>query len=230
MTYHNYNAFINYLKSLQDLKYKEFHSKLTFTKYEIIGIRVPLLRKIAKEIINSNYKKFLNDVGSLYYEEVFIEGLVITSLKEDELLNYLPKFIKKIDNWAICDSFCNSLKIVKKDYKKYFDYFKNYLKSNDEFTIRVALVVFLSFYVNEDYINEIFGLIDQITIDKYYVNMAIAWLLAECFIKYPKETDDYLTKSKINNFTFNKTISKICDSYRVSKEEKERLKSMRRSK
>jgi len=60
--------------------------------------------------------------------------------------------------------------------------------------------------------------------------MAIAWLLAECFIKYPKETDDYLTKSKINNFTFNKTISKICDSYRVSKEEKERLKSMRRSK
>lgn len=228
MIYQNYDDFVNYLKSLQDLEYKKFHQKLTFTKYEIIGIRVPILRKIAAYIIKGDYRKFLNEVGNKYYEEVFIEGLVIASLPEEELFHYLPTFIKKIDNWAICDSFCNSLKVIKNNPNKYFDYFKDYLFSNREFVIRVGLVIFLNFYVTEEYLKEIFKLIDQITLDKYYVNMAVSWLLAECFIKYPEETKEYLKITKINNFTFNKTISKICDSYRVSKETKERLKKMRR--
>lgn len=228
MSYQNYDDFINYLKSLQDIEYKKFHQKLTTTKYEIIGIRVPILRSIAKEIIKTNYKKFLNDVGSTYYEEVFIEGLVIASLPEEDLFFYLPTYINKIDNWAICDSFCNSLKFIEKDPDKYFDYFKNYLTSKEEFKIRVGLVVLLNFYVQEKYLKDIFDLIDNIKIDKYYVNMASAWLLAEMYIKYPNETLEYLKRSKVNNFTFNKTISKICDSYRISKEEKERLKKMRR--
>lgn len=228
MKYQNYKDFLNYLKSLQDLKYKEFHSRLTFTKYEIIGIRVPIMRKIAKELIKEDYQKFLNNVGNKYYEEVFIEGLVIASLKEEELFSYLPKYVKKIDNWAICDSFCNSLKIVNRNPSKYFDYFKEYLKSADEFTVRVALIVYLNFYIKEEYLFKIFELIDEITLDKYYINMAIAWLLAECYIKFPKETINYLKVTKVNNFTFNKTISKIRDSYRVDKETKERLKKMRR--
>lgn len=226
--YQNYRDFIQYLLSLQDLKYKEFHQKLTFTKYEIIGIRVPVLRKIAKEIAKNYSEDFLKCLGDKYYEEVFLEGLVIASLPEDKLLKYLPKYVNKIDNWAICDSFCNSLTIVKKDYQKYFEYFKEYLKSSKEFTVRVALVVLLNFYVNENYIEEIFKLVDEIKLDKYYVNMAVAWLLAECYIKYPDKTVNYLKVAKINNFTFNKTISKISDSYRVTKEEKEKLKKMRR--
>jgi len=224
----SYKEFLDYLKSLQDFKYKEFHSRLTFTKYEIIGIRVPILRKIAKEISKENPIKFLNNVGNKYYEEVFIEGLVIANLPEEQLLRYLPTYIKKIDNWAICDSFCNSLKIVKKDSSKYFNYFKEYLFSKEEFTVRVGLVVLLNFYVNERYVKQIYKLIDQITLDTYYVNMASSWLLAECYIKYPEQTKEYLKITKINDFVFNKTISKINDSYRVTKEEKEFLKSQRR--
>ncbi len=223
-----YKEFINVLKANQDLKYRDFHKKLTFTKYEIIGIRAPVLRSIAKEIVKDDYKSFLNSVKSTYYEEVFIEGLVIASLPEEKLFNYLPKFISKIDNWAICDSFCSSLKIVKNDYPKYFSYFKSYINSGEEFKVRVALVVFLNFYIKEEYLKELFDLIDSITLDKYYVDMAIAWLLTEMFIKYPKETEIYLSITKINDFTFNKTISKICDSYRISREEKEKLKKLRR--
>ncbi|MBQ6687544.1 MAG: DNA alkylation repair protein [Bacilli bacterium] len=226
--FQNYNEFINYLFSLQDLKYKEFNKKLIFTKYEIIGIQVPRLRKIAKEIINSNYKMFLDNVGSTYFEEVFIEGLVIASLPESELMSYLPKFILKIDNWSICDSFCNSLKIIKSNPSKYFEYFSEYIPNKEEFTVRVALVVFLNFYVDKEYLYKIFELIDQIKLDKYYTNMAIAWLLAEMFIKYPEETKRYLTRTKINNFTFNKTISKINDSYRASEDVKIKLKELRR--
>lgn len=226
--YQNYNSFIELLKSNQDLKYKKFHQKLTFTKYEIIGIRVPILRSIAKEIKKSDYQKFLKEVGRNYYEEVFIEGLVIASLPDNELFEYLPKYISKIDNWAICDSFCNSLKFIKKNPQKYFEYFKNYLMSDSEFTVRVGLVVFLNFYVSKEYLNEMFEQIDKIVLDKYYVNMAASWLLAEMFIKYPDETKKYLRVTKINDFTFNKTISKICDSYRVSKEMKEELKKLRR--
>lgn len=226
--FQNYNDFINYLFSLQDLKYKEFNKKLTFTKYEIIGIRVPILRKIAKEIIKSDYHKFLDNGGTTYYEEIFIEGLVIAALPESEIMNYLPNYILKIDNWAICDSFCNSLKIVKINPLKYFEYFSIYINSEEEFSVRVALVVFLNFYIKKKYLNKIFNLIDQIKIDKYYTNMAIAWLLSEMFIKYPEETQKYLNKTKINDFTFNKMISKVCDSYRVSEEVKIRLKELRR--
>lgn len=228
--YQTYEQFIDYLKLNQDLKYKEFHKKLTFTKYEIIGVKVPILRRIAKEILKSDYKTFLKDVKTKYYEEVFIEGIIVASLKEEEFFHYLPEYVSKIDNWAICDSFCNSLKIVKNDYQKYFEYFKNYLYSEEEFKVRVALIVYLNFYVNEKYLDEIFELIDKITLDKYYVNMATSWLLAEMFIKYPAKTINYLKKSKVNNFVFNKTISKIRDSYRVSKEVKEVLKNMRRTK
>jgi len=223
-----YQEFINSLKINQDLKYRDFHKKLTFTKYEIIGVRVPILRKLAKDICKYDYKNFLSNVGSSYYEEIFVEGLVISSLEENELFLYLSKFVDKIDNWAICDSFCSSLKIVKQNPNKYFEYFKDYLNSNSEFKIRVALVIFLNFYINEEYLNEIFSLIDKIKLDKYYVNMAIAWLLAESFIKYPEATKKYLNETKINDFTFNKTISKICDSYRVCKDEKILLKKLRR--
>ena len=106
--------FVNYLYKYEDLEYKSFNSKLTKTKYEIIGIRVPMLRQIAKDIAKDDYENFFESITNKYYEEIFIQGLVIANLKEDSL-KYIPTFIKKIDDWAICDSFCNSLKFVKKN-------------------------------------------------------------------------------------------------------------------
>lgn len=228
-TNEKYQEFVTYLKSLSDEAYKNFHSKLTTTKYEILGIRVPIERKIAKEISKGDITSFLRVSQNVYYEEVMIKGFVIASIKDKEtLLKYLDYYVSLIDNWAINDGFCNSLKIVNLDKEFWFSYFANYLKSNEEFRVRVGLIIFLSFYVEEEYLERIFFLVDKITLDKYYVNMGIAWLLCECFTKYRDNTLKYFLKSKINTFTFNKTISKIRDSYRISKEDKEFLNSLRR--
>ena len=225
----DYEEFIGYLESLSEEKYKNFHSKLTTTKYEILGIRVPMQRKIAKIISKGDIESFLAYSENNYYEEVMIRGFVLASIKDKNiLLKYLDDYVSLIDNWAICDGFCNTLKIVEKDKEFWFSYFSKYLKSSEEFRVRVGLIIFLSFYVNDEYLDSIFKLIDEIKLDKYYVNMGTSWLLCECFIKYRDKTLEYLLKSQVNVFTFNKTISKIRDSYRVSKEDKEYLKSLKK--
>lgn len=224
-----YQEFIRYLKSLSDINYRDFNLKTITTNYEMLGIRLPLLRKMAKEISKGNKEEYLKYSDNNYYEEVMLKGFVIASIKEQEvLLNYLDDYVSLIDNWAICDSFSNSLKIVLKDKDYWFLYFKKYLQSPEEFQVRLGLVTYLNFFVEEKYLEEIFKLIDKIKLDKYYVNMGIAWLLCECFTKYPTETLNFLLKSQINTFTFNKTISKIRESFRVSNEMKESLLKMKR--
>jgi 3-methyladenine DNA glycosylase AlkD len=225
----SYLEYIKYLKSFKNQKYKEFQSKLTITKYEILGLNIPLQRKIAKDILKSDITSFFKIDSNKYFEEVMIKAFVIASLKDKDLfLKELEKFIILIDNWAICDSFCNSLKIIREDEVFYFNYFSKYLKSKEEYRVRVGIVVLLNYYINDKYLDIIFNLIDKIKLDTYYVNMAIAWLLCECFIKYRSKTLKYLLKNNLNSFTFNKTISKINDSYRVSNEDKIYLKSLRR--
>lgn len=224
-----YQEYIEYLKKLRDDKYKNFHSKLTTTKYEILGITLPMQRRIAKEICKGDIISFLEFNSTEYYEEVLIRGLVIATIKDKDLfLNNLDNYVLQIDNWGICDSFCNSLKIINLNKEYWFSYFINYLNSDKEFVVRVGLVIFLDFFVEDDYVERIFELVEDIKLDKYYVNMAIAWLLCECFIKFREETLKYLEKSCVNTFTFNKTISKIRDSYRVSLDDKEYLKSLKR--
>ena len=118
----SYKKFVEYLFSIRDLKYKEFHTSLVLdSKYEMIGIRLPIMREIAKEISKTNIEEYLQVASDKYYEEVMIQGLVISHIKDEKTFyNYFLKHIKKIDNWALCDSFCSSIKIVEKYEEKYF--------------------------------------------------------------------------------------------------------------
>ena len=116
----SYQEFMEYLKSISEKEYKEFSSKITFTKYEILGIRLPKLRRIAKEISKGDYLSFLKVSENTYYEEVMLKLLVMANIKDiNELMLYFDNAVNLIDNWALCDTFCNSLKIVKKN-KDYF--------------------------------------------------------------------------------------------------------------
>lgn len=224
-----YQEYIKYLISIKEDKYKEFHSKLCFTKYEILGIRLPIIRKIVKEISKTNYLEFLNQVESNYYEEVMIEGLLISNIKDEKIFTkYLKKFLLKIDNWGICDSFCNSLDIVLTNPTKYFSICKELSLSKEEFISRVGLIVILNYFVKKEYLSDIFVILDCITSDKYYINMAEAWLVCELYIYYPQETEKYLKNNKLNKFTHNKSISKIRESYRISKEQKDYLNTLKR--
>ena len=226
-----YKEFIEYLKSEKDVEYKEFHSSLVIdSKYEMIGIRIPLMRKIAKEISKTtDIEKFLQYSKNKYYEEIMIQGLVISNIKDEKIFNkYFNSHIKKIDNWALCDTFCNSIKIVKKYEEKYFKIAMKMSLSDEEFISRIGLVMILSNFVNEKNIYDIFVTLNKIDSEKFYINMAEAWLVCELYIKFPKETLEFIKKNKLNKFTQNKLISKINDSYRVSKEDKEYLKKFRR--
>lgn len=228
----DYDKFLNYLYSFQDLKYRDFHSKLILDGTSLIGIRTPILKNIAKEISKIDYLSFFQNNTHNTYEETILHGLVIGYLKIPfkEALSLLDDFIPYINNWAINDIVCANLKFFKKNLKEGFTYIKKLLKSNQEWCIRFGLVLLLDFYINDEYIDQILKICDEINFDSYYVKMANAWCLSICYIKYPDRTYSYLLNNHLDDFTFNKTISKICDSYRVGKEDKEKLKLIRKKK
>ena len=226
----SYKDFVKYLISLQDEKYKEFHSSLVLnSKYEMIGIRVPIMRDIAKKIAKGNIEEFLKCAQDNYYEEIMIKGLVISAIKEEKIFyKYFKKYIIKIDNWALCDSFCNSIKIVRKYEEKYFEEAIKMALNKEEFVSRVGLVTILNHFIKPNNLNDIFEVLNKIQSDEFYINMAEAWLICEMYIKFPEATKKFLEKNNTNKFTQNKAISKIRDSYRVSKEEKDLLNNFRK--
>lgn len=224
-----YNKLINYLNNIGEEKYKDFNSKLVLTKYKMYGIKVPILRDIAKKISKTNIISFLDIVKSNSYEEVMIEGLVISYIKEVDLcIKYFNKFINKIDNWAICDTCISSMKIVNKNKELFLKQIKKYIESKNEYVVRVGVVLLLNYYIEDSYIDLVFDIINSINREDYYINMAIAWLVSVCFVKYRNKTFKYLNDNKLNRFTYNKSIQKIIESYRVSLEDKEILRSMKR--
>ena len=223
----SYNEFIKYLYSLSDKEYKEFSSKITITNLKIIGIRVPILRSISKKILKTNVEDYFKLVNNKLYEEVFIYGLVLANSSEDLIDKYLLDFINRVDNWAICDSFCNSLKIVNKKMGKYWIYFTNLINLDKEYQTRISIVIMMLYYLNNQYIDRVLNIVSSINSDYYYINMAISWLLSVAIIDYEDKVLDILKSKKLNKFVQNKTISKIQDSYRVSKSLKDEVKKFR---
>ena len=225
------NEIIKELLNNQDLEYKKFHSKLCTTKYEIIGVRVPIVKEIAKRYSKEYGIKVIDELSNEYYEEVLIKGLIIGYSKESNEIRetYIKKFIPEIDNWAICDSTISNMKFIKKDLDLFYEFItNNYQKSKDTYSLRFMIVVFLNYYLESKYIKNILNIIDNIISSEYYVNMAIAWLLSISYIKNKEITIEYLNNNNLDKFTYNKTIQKICESYQVSKEEKELLKLKKR--
>ena len=218
------------LFELSDDKFKTFHSRLCPNTDNIIGVRLPLLRQLAKEIAKGDWRNFLSNSKEEYYEEILINGLVIAYAKCDveERLNYIESFVPKIDNWAICDSFCNTLKFVNKNKEIMLEFIQPYLRSYNEFEIRFAVVIILNYYITEDYIDLVLKTLDNIKHDGYYVKMAVAWAISMCFIKFEEKTMAYLKDNSLDDFTYNKSLQKICESLRIDKNTKELIKSMKR--
>ena len=218
------------LFEMQDLEYKKFHSGLCPNTASIIGVRVPDVRNLAHEIAKNDVEHYLNNAKDDYYEEILLQGLTIGIAKLDlyDTLEYLEKFIPKINNWAVCDTTCSGLKITKKYPKEMWEFLQKYVSSEQEFPIRFALVMFLDYYINDEYIDRVFEIIDNIKNKEYYVHMAIAWLISFCYIKQKAKTKDYLLRTKIDNSVYNKALQKTIESNRITKEEKEVLKSMKK--
>lgn len=219
------------LENIQNDQLKQFNEKIINTKYKVLGVKTDVLKKLSKENIN-NYKDYFKE-NHIYYEEYMIHGFMLGYLKLtlEELIPYINDYIELIDNWAMVDSIVSNLKILKKYEKETFELAKSYLKSDKEFKVRFGYCIFLSYYINtskKEYIDEILELCNK-RHESYYIQMMVAWLLSFSYIKFKEKTFSFLLYNNLDNFTFNKTISKICDSFRVAKEEKEKLKKLRRA-
>lgn len=220
------------LIKLADDKYRSFHSNLCPGVENILGVRLPLLRKIAKSLSKEeDYYNYLNNGDTKYYEEIMIEGLIIGYLKTDNenRFNYIKNFIPKIDNWAICDSFCNNLKFTKKNINEVWNFILPYTSSENEFDIRFAIVMMLNFYIIEDYIDDVLNTLNKINHDGYYVKMAVAWAVSYAYIDFPQKTLASLKNNNLDNFTYNKSLQKIIESTRVSKEDKDLMRSLKKN-
>ena len=220
------------LYQMQDLKYKQFHSSLCPNVDNIIGVQVPKLRHIAKEISKGDYRQYLELDDITFYEEKVIQGVLIgiSRLSIEETKKYLERFIPKIDSWAVCDVVCSSIKIANKHQDEMWELLEKYINSNKEFEVRFAVVMYLDYYLNEQYIDKVIENISKIHSDKYYVQMAIAWLISVSYVKQKEKTLKYLKNNNLYDFTYNKALQKIIESYRVNSEEKEIIKKMKRKK
>ena len=195
-----------------------------------MGVRLPLLRKLAKRISKGDWKKYLKTAEDEYYEEIMLHGMVIGSINADieEVLGHAAKFIPKVDNWAVCDSFCGGLKITNSNKERVWEFIQTYLYSKEEFEIRFAVVMLLDYYVEERYIDRVLSLLDEVRHEGYYVKMAVAWAVSICFVKFPEKTMEYLKDNNLDDFSYNKSLQKIMESLRVDKETKRIIRTMKR--
>lgn len=216
------------LFSYQDLDYKEFNDRIIKTNtLKTIGIRTPILKQIAYDLSLNNYDDFLN-TEHIYYEEILIHGFILGYLKRPfkDILEYLDAFIPLMDNWAVTDMVGANLKSFKKNQEEGYSYILKLLEGNN-WSTRFGLVLLLDHYINDNYIDNILRICLDTKNSDYYISMANSWLISICYIKYPNKTIKLIQNKKLDKWVKNKAISKICDSYRVSAEDKNNLKKYR---
>lgn len=209
-----------------DPKYRDFHSGLIPGADNILGVRMPVIRDISKKICKDDWRSFL-DKPAEYYEETMLRALVIASAKMDtnERLELTRMFMPEIKNWAVCDIFCGDWKVRNgPDKEALWNYCLELLDTDDEFMMRVSSVMMLQHFLNDDHIDDVLRLMTTKHHNGYYYKMGAAWTLSFCYIKFPERTEPALFVETLDKDIRNKAIQKISDSFRVNKEDKERLK------
>lgn len=220
-----YQKFIEYLYSLQDLKYRDFHSSLGININYLIGIRTPILKTLAHDISLGDYKNFIKYNNHNTYEEIIIHGFIIgyLNIEFNDITNLLEDYIQYIDNWALCDLVCSNLHIWNKNTKQGLKFIKKALNSKNIWFNRVGIVLLLNYYINDEYIDYILNNTKNYKCNDYYVIMAVSWLLSICYIKYPNKTGNLLKNKVLVKEIQNKTIQKIRESKQISKEKKQEI-------
>jgi 3-methyladenine DNA glycosylase AlkD len=220
----------DYLFLNQDLEYLEFTKKFLpkDLKEEIIGVRIPILRKYAKDIKDTEESNiFLNDLPHKYHEENLLHGYLLTLKIKDinEYLNRLNEFLPYIDNWCVTDTI--NPKIFNKYPNESYKEIKRWLKSKDEYTVRFAIVSLLQYFLKENFRKEELELVSKIKKDTYYINMASAWFYSMSLVNHYNDTIIYLENHLLSSFIHNKTIQKAIESYQISDEKKDYLRSLK---
>lgn len=223
-TKERYESFQKELFAQAEPEFARFQARLLRSDLPVIGLRTPLLRKTAKELVKDNGEGFLRFCGRDSYEERLLYGLVAAALPVpyEAFLGYCDVYVEDVvENWAHCDVFCSSLKKRLKGHEAdFFGYIQKYLASENPWAVRVGLVVMLEYYLTADDLRESLRRTGEVQSDFYYVRMAQAWLLATAWAKDPQKTREMLANLPLEEWTYRKFVQKACESYRVTPEDK----------
>lgn len=218
-----------HLFELQDLKYRDFHAKLmpTVNKEKIIGVRTPALRVFAKKYGKTDEaKEYLQILPHQYYEENNLHGLLIEQIKDyDTCLEELERFLPYIDNWATCDLL--ALHMMKKHRDIFIREVYRWMESDQPYTIRFGISMLMRHYLDEGFKPEYPEKVATIRLEEYYVNMMRAWYFATALAKQYEKILPFLEEQRMDIWTHNKTIQKSIESYRITQEQKDHLRTLR---
>ena len=217
------------LFELQDMAYRDFHSRLMpdIDKETVIGIRVPMLRKYAKSIAGTELsEKFIKELPHRYYEENNLHMMLITGIKDyEKCLSEIERFLPYIDNWATCDF--PAPKCFENHKEDLLPVIKRWIASSETYTVRYGIGMLMRLYLDEDFDPEYVRLVVGVKSDEYYVNMMIAWYMATALAKQWDAVIPYIEEHCMSDWVHRKTIQKAVESYRITDEQKKYLKGYR---
>ena len=219
----------NFLLANIDEEYREFTLPLipNIDKDSFLGVRLPLLKKFAKELSESERAEFMDYLPHHYHEENVLHSLILSSIKDYDLfIKRVDEFLPFVNNWAVCDSVCN--KYLEKHKDKLTKEIYKWLKSKEVYRVRYAIKCLMSYYLDESFSMEHLKKVEQVTLDDYYVKMMIAWYIATGLAKNYEDFIKPIEEKSFDVFIHNKAIQKAVESYRVSDEHKVYLKSLKR--
>lgn len=216
------------LEALAEPGYRAFSCKLLPGIENILGVRLPALRKMAAEIVRGGWRQYLSTAEHDWFEQIMLHGMVIGLAPCDvsEKLAYAASFIPLIDNWSVCDSFCAGLKCAATHPEQVWAFLQPYLQSQSQYALRFGVVMLLH-YVDQAYLERVLAALRQVRHEGYYVRMAVAWVLCECYLQFPQRVGEFLQQTRLDDFTFRKTLSKILESNRADAHHKAEARAMR---
>lgn len=229
----NYDL-LSRLQPLAEPAYRDFHIKLVpeLDAGQMLGVRMPALRALGKELAKSEDARTILDdrTPDQYYEETVVRGAVIGAAKLDfgARLHYIAAFVPYITNWALCDTFVSGLKFRKEELPAVREFLTPYLSSREEFPARFGAVMLLRFFVRADCLTDTLARLTAIPCPSYNAQMAVAWALAECLVKFPEQTLAHLKQGGLTPWTYRKTLQKALESRRLPDRLRPVLKALKK--
>ena len=221
------------LQALAEPEYRDFSAGLLPGTENILGVRLPALRRMAKQIVREDWAAWLEEFdreGERSFEETMLAGMVIggAAMAVEERFERIRGFLPRVDNWSVCDSLCASIREAETHREAYWAFLEDYFSAEEEFSQRFALVMATGHFLTPEYIARVLDRLDGFRHPGYYAKMAAAWALSICYVKFPEETFPRLCQSGFDDFTFGKALQKICESRRVDDAARAKIRSLKR--
>lgn len=218
------------LLDLAEPDYRDFSAALLPGISEILGVRLPALRKLAKKLAKGPWEQYLEQLTPVYFEERMLWGMLLGEIKvpPEERLARIAAFVPYIHCWSVCDSFCAGLKFTKEHQQLVWDFLQPYLNASGEYECRFAIIMLMDYYLGEEWLDAVLIRLDAIQHEGYYVKMAVAWALSMAYLRDRDKLLAYFQNNHLDEFTYQKALQKTIESRRVTNEEKTALRQMKR--